>query len=55
MAAVIAVTKDNHHKPKALLGDENIIKRYKKEILLANHEAHRFAIAFHRKKRSVTP
>ncbi len=50
---IVAVTKDEHHKAKALTGDENLIKRYKKEILLINNEAHRFAIAFHRQKRSA--
>ncbi|MDP3956257.1 MAG: UvrB/UvrC motif-containing protein [bacterium] len=48
---VIAVTKDEKHKPKALLG----LKKYKDErtadILLANAEAHRFAITFHRARR----
>lgn len=50
---IVAVTKDNHHKPKAIIGDENIINKYKKEILLINNEAHRFAITFHRQKRNV--
>ena len=51
--SVVAVTKNNKHKPKAIIGDENIIKKYKKEILLINNEAHRFAITFHRQKRNV--
>lgn len=50
---LIAVTKNDQHKPKAIIGDESIIKKYKKEILLINNEAHRFAIAFHRQKRNV--
>jgi excinuclease ABC subunit C len=48
---VVSVVKDDKHKPKAIIGDELIIKNYKKEILLINHEAHRFAITFHKKRR----
>lgn len=48
---IVSVLKDNKHKPKAILGDKKIIKKYKKEILLANNESHRFAITFHKKKR----
>lgn len=47
---VVGVVKDDKHKAKAIMGDENIIKRYKSLILLANSEAHRFAINFHRAK-----
>ncbi len=49
---IVAVVKDNKHKAKAILGDEKIIKSHKRSILLGNSEAHRFAIAFHKKKRS---
>ena len=49
---VVGVVKDEHHKPKAIIGDENIIKIYKKQILLINNEAHRFAITFHKQKRN---
>ena len=52
-ATVVAVTKDEKHKAKAIIGDENLVKKYKKEILLINSEAHRFALAFHRQKRSA--
>jgi len=48
---VVAVTKDEHHKVKKILGDQKIIREYEKEILLANSEAHRFAIEYHRQKR----
>ncbi|MEI7719991.1 MAG: GIY-YIG nuclease family protein [bacterium] len=53
---LVGVTKDEKHRPRALqglpaqVGDKNIIKIREKEILLANAEAHRFAIGFHRKK-----
>lgn len=48
---VVSVIKDDRHKAKAIMGDELIIKKYKKEILLINNEAHRFAITFHKKRR----
>jgi len=51
--SVTAVTKDDKHKPKAIIGEEKIVEQYKKEILLINNEAHRFAIAFHRQKRNA--
>ncbi len=49
---IVGVVKDERHKPKAIIGDEKTIKTYKKYILLANNEAHRFAITFHKRKRS---
>lgn len=49
---VVAVVKDERHKPKGLLGREDIIQKHKKEIILANAESHRFAIKFHKQKRS---
>jgi excinuclease ABC subunit C len=48
---MVAVVKDDRHKAKAILGEESIIKSQKKAILLANSEAHRFAITFHKLKR----
>ncbi len=47
---IIGVVKDDKHRAKAIQGDETIIKKYKKIILLANSEAHRFAIKFYRSK-----
>ena len=49
---VIAVVKNEKHKPKGLLGKESIIIPHKQTILLVNDEAHRFAVAFHKKKRA---
>ena len=49
---VVAVVKDERHKPKNLIGDDVTIKNKSTDILKLNHEAHRFAINFHRKKRS---
>ncbi|MBI2109362.1 MAG: UvrB/UvrC motif-containing protein [Parcubacteria group bacterium] len=46
---VVGVVKNEHHRPKNILGNRRIIENNEKEILLANSEAHRFAVAFHRK------
>lgn len=48
---VVGVVKDEHHKPKGFLGDKAIIESRDRLILLANSEAHRFAIGFHRQLR----
>lgn len=48
---VIGVVKDSKHNPDHFIGAEALTSRFKKEILLANSEAHRFAITFHRKRR----
>lgn len=47
---IVSVVKDDRHKARAILGGL-IGEKYKSEILLANNEAHRFAISQHRKKR----
>ncbi len=49
---IISVVKNDAHKPDHFLGDSNLIEKNKKEILLANSEAHRFAIAYHKKVRA---
>ncbi len=48
---VLSVLKDERHKPKDILGNAEMKKRYEREILLSNMEAHRFAVAYHRNKR----
>ena len=48
---VVAVVKNEFHKPERLIGDVNAIKNFGKEMLLANQEAHRFAITYHRVRR----
>lgn len=48
---VVAVTKDEHHKAKQILGIDDKITEHEREILLGNSEAHRFAINWHRKRR----
>ncbi len=52
---IAAVTKDERHKAKEIRSARyeirDMIEKNRKEILLANSEAHRFAIKFHRKLR----
>lgn len=48
---VVSVVKDERHKPKEILGDKKYLT-YEKEILLANAEAHRYAIGFHKALRN---
>lgn len=48
---LVAVTKDERHRAKEIIGQKGTVSRHRNEILLANAEAHRFAIAFHRKRR----
>jgi excinuclease ABC subunit C len=50
---VVGVTKDEKHRPRAIQGDKAIILGRENDILLANAEAHRFAITYHRKRRSA--
>lgn len=49
--AVLAVVKNEFHKPRGILGEVKFARQYEKEILLANSEAHRFAIKYHRELR----
>jgi excinuclease ABC subunit C len=48
---VVAVVKGVGHKPRGILGQRSIISKREADILLANHESHRFALAYHREKR----
>lgn len=47
---VVGVVKDERHKPREIIGDKKFTLSREKEILLANSEAHRFAIGYLRKK-----
>lgn len=55
---VVGVVKDEKHRPREIRGpstalgtsDRDLIKDRERDILLANAEAHRFAIGYHRKK-----
>jgi excinuclease ABC subunit C len=48
---VVAVTKNERHRPERILGAHTIVKKNERDILLANSEAHRFAVSYHRHKR----
>jgi excinuclease ABC subunit C len=48
----VAVVKDETHRPKGIMGNEALIGKHKRAILLANSEAHRFAIAYHKNMRA---
>lgn len=48
---IVSVVKDERHKAREIMGETDIIKEDTKSVLLANSEAHRFAIAYHRKSR----
>ena len=48
---IVGVVKNIRHQPERLIGPEALIKRFEKEVLLVNSEAHRFALTFHRKRR----
>lgn len=48
---VVSVVKDERHKPKDIIGDSAMALSHKKDILLANAEAHRFSIRLHKNKR----
>lgn len=47
----VAVTKDERHKAREIVGSKQFVVGREKEILLVNAEAHRFAIGYHRKLR----
>jgi excinuclease ABC subunit C len=49
---VVGVVKDEKHRPKSFIGRSEVIKSYQREILLADDEAHKRAIGFHRARRS---
>jgi excinuclease ABC subunit C len=49
---VVGVVKNDKHQPERLIGDTRAIQAYERDILLANSEAHRFAITWHRRRRA---
>jgi len=49
---VVNVVKNKQHKPERFIGDADVLAKYSKDIILANSEAHRFAIAYHKELRS---
>lgn len=48
---VVACKKDERHTVAEILGDSALVQAHRQAILLANSEAHRFAIEYHRKVR----
>lgn len=50
---IVSVVKNDAHKPDHFLGNEKMVNDHAKAILLANSEAHRFAISYHKKVRSA--
>lgn len=53
MIPIVGVVKNERHQPERLAGDQNSIRDFERDILLANSEAHRFAITYHRKRLRV--
>jgi excinuclease ABC subunit C len=49
---VVSVVKDDRHRAKGILGNKKYATEYESAILLANSEAHRFAIAYHKNMRN---
>lgn len=47
---VVAVVKNEKHKPERLIAPQKLQQDFSDQILLANSEAHRFAITYHREK-----
>lgn len=48
---LVGVVKDTRHQPKDIINLPPGFANVRADILLANNEAHRFAITFHRKRR----
>ncbi len=44
---VVGVVKDERHRPERIFGDRVVVRGREREILLANAEAHRYALAYH--------
>ena len=49
---VVAVVKDEHHRPKRIIGPRKLVHEHEQDIIAANAEAHRFSLSLHRKKRT---
>ncbi len=49
---IVGVVKNERHQPERLSGDAKAIEQFERDILLANSEAHRFAISWHRRRLS---
>ena len=49
---IVSVVKNEHHRPRTILGEKEVVDNWKGSILLANAEAHRFAIGYHKRVRN---
>jgi excinuclease ABC subunit C len=47
----VAVIKDERHRARQILGDKSTVKNLEADIILANAEAHRFGLKWHRERR----
>jgi excinuclease ABC subunit C len=47
---IVGVVKDEKHRPREIRGDRAIITNRERDILLANAEAHRYAVNYHRRR-----
>jgi len=47
---VVGIVKNEQHRPQRVIGARSVIQTHHDAILLANAEAHRFAIHYHREK-----
>tara|TARA_B100000745_G_scaffold299783_1_gene251498 strand:+ start:15680 stop:16897 length:1218 start_codon:yes stop_codon:yes gene_type:complete len=47
---LVHVVKNDKHKVSRIIGNRALVEKYQNEILLANAEAHRFSISFHKQK-----
>lgn len=48
---IVAVVKDERHKPIRVVASQKLRAQYEDQILLANAESHRFAVNYHRERR----
>jgi excinuclease ABC subunit C len=46
--SVVAVTKNKSHKASKLMGEKEVLEKFQKEIIMANAEAHRFSLSYHK-------
>lgn len=51
---IVAITKDERHRPKAVTGPKEFVEGHKYALLLANSEAHRYAVSFLRSRMRKT-
>lgn len=49
---VVAVVKDDRHRPTRFIAAKKLIQQFEIDILHANAEAHRFSLSYHQQKRN---